>query len=183
VCTANQCRSPIAATLLRRHLAAAGVVATVSSAGTAASTGSPATDLARVVTGSLDGHRSHRLTAEDVREADLVLCMERDHARAIVVEGADALGRTFTLKELVRLGRAVGPRGEAEDVTGWIARAGQGREASDLIGSNPDDDVTDPIGRPLAFYEATHAELDALLSDLVALVWPARSSNSDNEPS
>ena len=33
LCTANQCRSPMAEVLLRHHLAAAGIEATVSSAG------------------------------------------------------------------------------------------------------------------------------------------------------
>jgi protein-tyrosine phosphatase len=162
----------MAATLLRRHLAGAGVVATVTSAGIHASDGMPATDLARLVTGSLDGHRSRRMRPADLAEVDLVLCMERGHLREVVVDAPEALARTFTLRELVRRGTEAGPRRDDESPGDWLRRVGAGRVASDFVAGHPDDDVVDPIGRPLAVYEATHAELDRLTAALVGLIWP-----------
>jgi hypothetical protein len=40
----------------------------------------------------------------------------------------------------------------------------------ELVGDSPDDDVNDPIGGPDTAFEATAAELDALLAELVALL-------------
>ena len=78
--------------------------------------------------------------------------------------------RTFTLKELVRRGEKVGPRGPREPVSAWLGRVGTGRVVSDLMGEDENDDVADPIGRPPAVYEATAVELDDLTSRFVGLL-------------
>ena len=103
LCTANQCRSPMAEVLLRRHLELAGVEATVSSAGLYDG-GAPATDhgVATMADRGLDlsGHRSRQVDEDMVRQADLVIAMTRMHVREAAVLLPDALRKTFTLKEL-----------------------------------------------------------------------------------
>src|SRR5262245_18808678 len=78
VCTANQCRSPMAEGLLRRSLAQAGVVAMVHSAGLLPG-GVGATPDAIATVGDrgvdISGHVSRRLDADMVRDADLVIGM------------------------------------------------------------------------------------------------------------
>jgi len=159
--------------LLRTHLTAAGIPASVGSAGLLPG-GSPATDHAVAVMRArgvdIRHHVSRRLDPRVARLTPLVVGMARRHVREAVVTYGAAIERTFTLKELVRRGEKVGPRRPDETVSVWLARVGTGRQVSDLIGDDPDDDVADPIGRPRQEYEATVAELDDLITRFVALL-------------
>jgi protein-tyrosine phosphatase len=119
----------------------------------------------------LSAHRSQSMTAQLVREADLVLAMAREHLREAVVLAPDAWPRTFTLRELVRRGEEIGPRAPDESVEAWLARAHAGRSTSALMGSSREDDIADPIGQPRAAYERMVTQLDDLLERLVRLVW------------
>ena len=177
VCTANQCRSPMAEALLRQRLAERGVVASVRSAGlyrggTAASAGSVRAMALRSL--DLEGHRSRSVTPELVTGADLVLGMARLHVREVVLACPEVWPRCFTLKELVRRGEAQGPVAEGQSVGAWLAAAHDGRRRAEAVGDSPEDDVADPIGGPDALYEATAVELDHLATRLAALLGPAR---------
>lgn len=178
LCTANQCRSPMAEVLLRHHLERAGIDASVSSAGLYPG-GSPATahGVATMADRGLDLtlHRSRQLDADLVGRADLILGMAREHIREVAVIDRDALPRAFTLKELVRAGEAAGPRSEGEDLADWLRRVGSGRRRDRLLGTGHDPamDVEDPVGRGVADYETTADEIDDLLRSLVTLAWPA----------
>lgn len=146
---------------------------TVSSAGLLPG-GAPATADARRVVDGLDDHVSRQLDTSLVDGTDLVVGMARSHVREVAVRSPGAFTRTFTLRELVRRASAVGARrvdaGETFDA--WLARVGAGRRVADLVGDDALDDVADPIGQPLAVYRTTAAELDDLLSRVVALAWP-----------
>ena len=165
----------MATAILRRRFDERGIPAQVTSAGLYEA-GHPAVEgaLRALSARGLDAgeHRSRRLEADVVREADLVLALEREHVREVVVLEPEAWSRTFTLKEFVRRAAAAGPRGPDESLSGWLARLHGGRRRADLLGSSPDDDVLDPTGGSPEDYEATMEELDALLSSLVALGWP-----------
>jgi protein-tyrosine phosphatase len=159
--------------LLRTRLAAAGIPATVGSAGLLPG-GSPATGHAVAVTAArgidIARHRSRTLTGHLARTTPLIIGMARRHVREAVVTYGALIERTFTLKELVRRGEKVGPRRTTEPVSSWLVRVGAGRVVSDLLGDDELDDVADPIGRPRAEYEATIAELDDLITRLVGLL-------------
>jgi protein-tyrosine phosphatase len=118
----------------------------------------------------ISSHRSTRLSPERVLAADLVVAMAREHVREAVVLVPAALTRTFTLKELVRRAGEQGPRREGESLDRWLARVHAGRDPASLIGSSPDDDVEDPIGRRIAFYERTADELAELTASLMELM-------------
>ena len=175
VCTANQCRSPMAEVLLRAALARRGTVVDVRSAGLMAG-GAPASggSVRAMAARGLDlaGHRSHRMTAADVAAADLVVAMARVHAREAVVLHPPAWARTFTLKDLVRRGERSGPRLPEEPIDGWLERVGAGRTRRDLLSDDADDDVADPIGGPDRAYEATAALLEDLVERAVDLAFP-----------
>jgi protein-tyrosine phosphatase len=160
---------------LRRRLAERGIDAHVSSAGVVAE-GRPASESAvkAMIDHGIDigDHRSRVIDPEMVARADLVVGMAREHVREAVVLVPPAFPRTFTLKELVRRGRAVGPRAASEDPGAWIARVHQGREPTMHLGSSPDDDVADPLGHRLAVFERTSDELAELVDELVGLLWP-----------
>jgi len=109
VCTGNVCRSPIAEGLLRRATEhrTVGAPITVSSAGTAGWEGSPAMSEAVEAAAErevdISGHVATRLRPGMAAVADLVLCMAAEHRDQIASDDPQALDRTFTLKELVRL--------------------------------------------------------------------------------
>jgi protein-tyrosine phosphatase len=119
----------------------------------------------------MSGHVSSTLEAGDIERADLVLGMGREHVREVVVLVPGAWGRTFTLKELVRRGEGVGPRADGQPLGDWLAVASVGRTRSDMLGSNPLDDVADPIGGSSSMFEQTAAELEDLGRRLVGLLW------------
>jgi protein-tyrosine phosphatase len=176
VCTANVCRSPMAEALLRERLRArhVGGDVRVTSAGLLGAGLLPSEAAVTVLAErglDLSEHRS-RLLEASLLDVDLVVGMERRHVREMVVLRPDVWPRAFTLKELVRRGEAAGPRAANEALAAWLARVDAGRTRADAIGSSRDDDVADPIGRPIADFERTVAELDDLLARVVALLWP-----------
>lgn len=177
LCTGNICRSPAAEALLRERLGAIGVDAIVRSAGILdgglpASSGS--VDLLARRGLDLTAHRSRMMTRREVRAADLILGMAREHVREAVAIAPEAWLRSFTLKELVRRGEQIGRRLGDESVTTWLHRAGAGRSTSELMGQSDDDDVADPYGLALPTYERMIDELDHYVGRLVDLVWAGR---------
>ncbi|HZI99241.1 MAG TPA: low molecular weight protein arginine phosphatase [Gemmatimonadaceae bacterium] len=84
VCSGNTCRSPMAAAITRRLLADANRTdVEVSSAGTNAWEGSPASDGSLLIGMErgldLSEHRSRELTPQIVSESDLILAMAPSH--------------------------------------------------------------------------------------------------------
>jgi protein-tyrosine phosphatase len=118
----------------------------------------------------LHAFRSHQVTSEAVANADLIVGLARDHVREVVVRDSIAWTKTFTLKELVRLGEAVGPRND-DGLSDWLARAAGDRDRMELLGSSVIDDVSDPIGGPPSRFEKTAREIHALCESLSRLVW------------
>ena len=118
-------------------------------------------------------HRSRVCTEADLAGADLVVAMARSHVREAVVLSPAAWSRTFTLKELVRRAAAVGERAPGQTMAAWLEGVCDGRQRADLLGSSDDDDVADPIGGPLAAFEATASELAGLVARMAGSVWPA----------
>ncbi len=139
VCTGNICRSPMAEAIARRLLQTRGVRnVEVSSAGTAAWDGAPASEGAYLVALEhgldLSAHRARQLTADHVAASDLVLGMSGHH-----VERATALGGTGKSHLL----------GEFAGQTSATAQ------------------VEDPFGGDLEEYRRTYTQLEDLLTAAV----------------
>jgi len=135
VCTANICRSPMAAAIMRQRLAEMGLEREVQvlSAGVYAEAGMPPSRLAASTLAEhhfvLDDHRSQPLVPDLIRQADIVLVMEESHRRSIFYLTPQHLGKVYLLSELA------------------------GRH----------DDVADPFGRAPEAYERTVQLLEELL--------------------
>ncbi|MGH3404143.1 MAG: hypothetical protein ACRDRJ_16810 [Streptosporangiaceae bacterium] len=174
LCTANICRSPMAQALLARELTARGADVVVRSAGTLPGGAVPPPEVVTVMAGyGLDvaGHLSRQVTADDLARASLILAMAREHLREAVVITPDTWPRAFTIRELVRRGAEAGAGPPGESLDEWLARVHDGRSRMALLGDSPQDDVDDPIGGPLAAYEATAGELAGLTAALVSMAW------------
>ena len=164
----------MAEALLRRRLLELGEVPRVHSAGLRAD-GLEASHGAVEVLGrrGLDvrGHRSRRMTETMLDEADLVVCMAREHLKEAVVLHPPVWPRTFTLKELVRRAEQAGARAPGQPFDEWLEKLHAGRTRTELLGTSTVDDVADPIGLPTEMYERTATEIAALVDRLVDLGW------------
>ncbi|HVP15454.1 MAG TPA: hypothetical protein VMS88_07905 [Terriglobales bacterium] len=102
ICSGNTCRSPLAAAVFRAELGADAERVEIRSAGISALEDQPASAGAREAAMrfglDLSVHRSRRASGNDVRRADLILVMEREHARAAEALGAEP-GRVHLLSE------------------------------------------------------------------------------------
>jgi len=181
VCTANMCRSPMAAALFRRLSLVGGDDAPedveVESAGLLAGGYASPPEVVTVMAElgiDLSGHRSAQVSPELVAGSDVVVGMARRHAREVVLLDVAAFDRTFTLKELVRRGDLVGRRQPDEELGPWLGRLHHGRQRTDLVGRSDDDDVSDPLGGPLSAYRTTAREIGALVERAAALLWVPR---------
>ena len=186
VCTANQCRSPMAEVMLADELARRGVAAQVRSAGLGEA-GLPAADGAvRAVARrglSLEGHRSRALDRTLLAEADLVVTMERRHVQAVGVLDAEALERAFAARSLLRAVERSGPRPQGFDLASWARSLSLGRRPADLVGGGAADDVPDPIGRSARHFEATADELAEIVRRLADAAFPQAALSGATVPS
>jgi protein-tyrosine-phosphatase len=101
VCTGNTCRSPLAEAIARREAIGRGREdVEVGSAGTSAWDGAPASDGSLLVALErqldLGGHSARQLTAELVREADLILTMAPHHLERVLALGGDGKSHMLT---------------------------------------------------------------------------------------
>jgi protein-tyrosine phosphatase len=174
LCTANLCRSPMAAALFARRLSRLGVTVPVRSAGMIGCGDPPNPKVIAVMASygiEIASHRSRMASAADLAGASLVLTMARDSLRYAVITEPGAWPRTFTLKEIIRRGEQIGPRRPGEPFADWISRAHAGREHTSLLGDSPEDDVADPAGGPLRAFADTASLLDRLVARLAELGW------------
>jgi len=175
LCSANQCRSPMAAGLLQRHLARSKRCRpiTVASAGFA-SAGYPATDGAVAVMEDIGiditGHRSRKLDRELLDGADLILGMTRQHVVDAAVLAPAAWPRTFPLMDAVRRAGETGPLPVGEEPAYWVALLHAGRRPATVLALPPSDDIADPIDQPLDAYRRARDQLDGLTRRLAELL-------------
>ncbi len=173
VCTGNICRSPMAAALLRAGAPVVGLDVQVASAGVIAS-GHPADPHAVSVMADrgidLSGHRSHRLETVDLDAADLVLTMAQEHIVEIGARHPESLGKTFTIKELVRRASLTGPKALDQPLGEYLAPLDSYLRRQEVLRRDPSDDVADPVGMGRRAFQRTAEELDALVWSVLDLL-------------
>jgi len=118
VCTGNICRSPLAEALFQRELDKREVSdIQVSSAGTGAWEGAPASEGAYLVGLEhgldLSGHRARLLTRDVIKESDRIFTMARHHRVRVDELGGE--GKAYVLGEYAGL---TGPEAEVSDPFG-----------------------------------------------------------------
>lgn len=171
VCEGNLARSPLVAALLSHRLGGhVGLCLDVESAGTRAADGAPAaTSMCEVARGygmELNEHQSRWLTVEHVREATLVLTMselQREDVQRLVPA---AMGRVFTLVELVRLLSRLEEEGAVLDNLSELTQAAHAARPRS-IGPEQAEDVEDPYGRDDAEFAASGQRIAELVDRLM----------------
>jgi protein-tyrosine phosphatase len=167
----------MAAAFLTRALDRGEIPAQVVSAGTRARPGSSVPpEVLETMRGfgiELSEHESRELTPQLAQGAHVVLGLTRDHLREAVMMDPRLLDTGFTVKELARRAGAQGFRPVTDPLEPWLATLVANRDVMDLMGADPLDDVSDPIGGPLVGYQDTAAELSQLVDRIVRTVWPA----------
>ena len=170
ICTGNQARSAIAESYFRA--ATAGLPVVVSSAGLLDTGGAGALPEAATAAGrwglDLATHRSRHFSKIDkLADADLVIGFERQHVSAVVVDGGADTSKTFTLLELVRLLEEVPAPGGRDSIArarAAIAAAARVRRSAQFV---PGEELEDPAGRDLRFFENTAADIVRLCDILI----------------
>jgi protein-tyrosine phosphatase len=145
----------------------------VSSAGTWARLGSPPmpeTIEATAERGVDVAHlRSAPIEREEIEAADLILTMAAEHRDEILHIEPAAEGRTFTLKELVKLLAALPEPASDADRDALLERIAEAHR----LRSGPDapeirdEDVSDPLGMGLQTYRAKAWEIEEHVDALV----------------
>ena len=145
VCTANICRSPMAAALLKHALAAQPEPLrslTVLSAGVAARNGEPVSENSVIalkkVGLDIAGHKSTALTQEMLDRASLVLGMTESHRAMIQLQADPAPKRLHLFREFMP------QRGDKE--------------------------IGDPFGGPIKLYESTRDEMVEAIPSLLDFI-------------
>lgn len=173
ICTANICRSPMAERLLQRAAGERGLELDVSSAGFLFN-GEPASAKTAAVMAEcgidLGDHRSRTVSPELVEQADLVVTMERGHARDLILENPSARDRVHTLGGMADALAEADPSAETP-ASSRVAQVLRDRPAGDLLGNGPDE-VGDPHGRSKRRHRLARDRIvvlvDALLDGLFA---------------
>lgn len=171
VCTANICRSPVGAALLKESVASSGIV--VKSAGTHAVVGlGPVPEAVNYVhrrTGTVLRGTGTQLTRRYAEGADLILTMTEAQRTSVVQRAPSALRRVFTLRQFVRIAPYL-PEGSfypsviavAEAVARFRVLAGP----VEPIG----DDIEDPYGATPAIYQQSFSIIEEAVSEISAVL-------------
>ena len=178
VCTGNICRSPIAEGFAGKMMEHADEVIDVSSAGIVGWDGSPAVresvQAAAECGLDISRHVARRLDEGHVRTADLIVCMAGEHRDAVIRLAPDAAGKTFTLKELVRLLEASPPMA-GEALSERVVHPDELRRDG-FEGDARDEDVADPLGATMDSFRAVAWELEEWTGRLATGLLGARTT-------
>lgn len=171
VCTANRFRSPAGEYLLRRAAEAAGLPWAVRSAGTHAVPGQPmdprTAEVLAADPATLRAWRTSQLDRTGVAAADLILVAADEHRRYVVTLDPAALHRTFPLRQFARL--ADEARTAGGSLRDGAVLLDQARRARARVQPAPpgEDDLPDPVGKPLRALRSTVELVDEAVRRIV----------------
>ena len=172
ICTGNVCRSPAAERLLAHAL---GPSVNVFSAGTYALVGQPFSppmdQLVLEGGGDPAGFKAQELTADLLRQADLVLGMTREHRGAAAELVPATVRRSFTLREYARLLGQIDPArlpagSPAERARASLPLAAALRRQAEAV----EDDVDDPYRQGEMAYAQAYAGIEQAVRDIAKVL-------------
>lgn len=172
VCTANICRSALAAGLLVETAAQQGLdEVRVASAGFLPGGRKPHDSVLQLLDDSdvdLSEKRSRRLDETIVGGAQLVLTMTSEHARRLVGEFPAAASKVWVLRDFCTV---VTARSNDQTIGDWLAAMSHEHHRSYAEDSERLD-VPDPIGEPHEAFVELSGELTNLITWFLACAYP-----------
>ncbi|SDS49993.1 arsenate reductase/protein-tyrosine-phosphatase family protein [Microlunatus soli] len=162
VCTANQCRSPMAEFLLRHRVQQLGLDWTVSSAGTLALPGHqmhPNTARLLRARGMVDPDwRTRRVDTHSLSGSDLVLTATREHRAAVVDTEPGLRDNVYTILQFADRVNAVRQAGIWDPLRDTSDKLLTALRRSEIPGNGQD--LSDPVGRRYRPFKACARVLD-----------------------
>ncbi len=158
VCTANVCRSPMAAGMMAYHSKLNGAPVEVSSASVDQERRQLHPMIATILSErhvSLGRTESQPVTEALAAGADFILTMTADHAISVVGRFADSKPKVFLLNHF---GEVLLPAGKHEDVDAWLD--GLRNIDRDYSGGSEQWDIPDPMGQAEPAFRAVAAQID-----------------------
>lgn len=170
MCTHNRTRSVLMAGLMWQRLRQAGVEPIVESAGFGPEEMPPTpetVDLLRRAGVDASEHLSRRATQGIVRNADLIICAERQHVVRLVVEEGGDFRRIFTLPELRMRLDALGST-PMPDLAVALDRLNEGRPRGGAYLQNDVPEVHDPTGGPPSEWDQAWVSIEGACTRVAA---------------
>ena len=176
VCTANQCRSPLAEHLLRQAVERRGLDWSISSAGTQAADGNPMDPNAESVLlermAPPSRWTSQALTVNLITSADLILTADVEHRQIVTMMVPSASRRVFTLLQFARFTQqfpaTFGPIHSGDD----LLRSAGGVRVLLQPPAPGEDDLADPIGRSIRAFRVCADTITQATEQILAPVTP-----------
>lgn len=172
ICTANQCRSPMAAFLLRHAIDQLELDWVVESAGTNVREGTSIHPVIREVLAEqnleIGSHRARQVDIEAIAAADLILTADVGHRQSIVATDVRALNKAFPLRQFARFAAAVDLQSENPATLGADLVTGARMARSRFQPTGPGgDDINDPIGGKVRQFRACRDAVSAAVDQFI----------------
>lgn len=175
ICTANVCRSPLAAAVLKLRASERDVALSIASAGLDQS-GRPVdpNTVAVMDEWGVDVSRktSRRLEAAMLQSADLVLPMSTHHVRQTIGEEPSERHKVFLFKEFAAIAGLIGVRKAGQSPRQWLSQADEVRSftyAEDVV----EHEIPDPVGMERAIFVALRQEFSGYSEAILDRLFPA----------
>ncbi len=114
------------------------------------------------------GHRSRKVTKDNIEPADLVLTSERDHVVKIAAISPDAYRRSMTMPEFLALAEANEPL-PGESLRDWVMGLTEHRTARDYINGDVAE-IFDPTGSAPRAFEKSVVGMETMCEQATRLI-------------
>lgn len=182
VCTANICRSPLAAALFVQSAYERGVTDAKAASAGFLEGGRPVHEHVATILDEkgVDASRklSQRLTDEIVGPADLILTMTSEHARGVVGRFPDSINEVYTLRHFATI---VTPRPSDIGTDEWLDSINENNKRA-YLGDDVTRDIPDPIGHPFDVFEVLSAELTTSINWIMDCAYFTQALEEDEAP-
>lgn len=173
VCTANQCRSPMAEFLLRQAVEDNGINWRISSAGTHASAGLPMhpnTERLLVRRGiDVNGWTTSIVDDRLLDTSAVVLTATRQHSSYLIAARPALRTKIFPLRRFARLAASVREDRTRSAIAGDLAALLAVAGTAGVPGAAVEDDLADPIGHPYRRFKECARVIDDAIQEMLGV--------------
>lgn len=174
VCTANMCRSPLAAGLFVHAAHERKVNDALAASAGFLEGGRPVHEHVASILDDrgIDTSKkvSRKLSAELVEKSDLILTMTSEHARGVVGRFPNSIHRVYTFRHFASV---VAPRATEITTNEWLTEVNRANRRA-YLGEDEALDIADPIGRDFPVFVSLANELTNSISWILDCAFPAK---------